>query len=256
MSTPPFGAGGSQSHIITNAARIGHHLGSRLAPGVSGPWHRLQRAAAVHPNRKTGSSDGIWKVLRHGKFVVGVVVTFRSKRPLHQAIHASSGRVSPMAVEHENEDVSIGDEIRCLLDAGWTWDGDKLVHPEHKDVWTMYIRTFSHMSRVEQVRRRDRSKPYERAQPARTGLIAAMVKADCFRDRHPSPSRSPFRQLRDHAMKRDPIQHRQLARRHRVSWGRVCRFEGSQRPLGQQHLQHHLGLALDLDLVCLPPLGV
>ncbi len=55
-----------------------------------------------------------------------------------------------MGDEYETESVSIGDEIRCLLDAGWTWDGDKLVHPEHKDVWTMYIRTFSHMSRVEQ----------------------------------------------------------------------------------------------------------
>ncbi len=54
-----------------------------------------------------------------------------------------------MADEQENPGVSIGDEIRCLLDAGWTWDGDKLVHPKHKDVWAKYERTFSHKSRVE-----------------------------------------------------------------------------------------------------------
>jgi hypothetical protein len=45
--------------------------------------------------------------------------------------------------------VTIGEEIQCLLAAGWTWDGDKLVHPRDKDVWTMYKRTFSRMSRVE-----------------------------------------------------------------------------------------------------------
>ena len=46
--------------------------------------------------------------------------------------------------------VTIGEEIKCLLAKGWTWDGDKLVHPLHKDIWTMYKRTFSHTSRVEQ----------------------------------------------------------------------------------------------------------
>ena len=44
--------------------------------------------------------------------------------------------------------VTIGEEIQCLLAAGWTWDGDKLVHPKNKDVWTMYKRTFSHTSRT------------------------------------------------------------------------------------------------------------
>jgi hypothetical protein len=33
---------------------------------------------------------------------------------------------------------TIGEEIQCLLAAGWSWDGDKLVHPQHKDVWTRY----------------------------------------------------------------------------------------------------------------------
>jgi len=36
--------------------------------------------------------------------------------------------------------VTVGEEIRCLLDAGWTWDGDKLVHPTHNGIWTMYKR--------------------------------------------------------------------------------------------------------------------
>jgi hypothetical protein len=36
--------------------------------------------------------------------------------------------------------VTIEEEIRCLLDAGWAWDGDKLVHPTHKEIWRMYQR--------------------------------------------------------------------------------------------------------------------
>ena len=45
-----------------------------------------------------------------------------------------------MADGQEYPGVSIGDEIRCLLDAGWTWDGDKLVCPHAKDTWTRYKR--------------------------------------------------------------------------------------------------------------------
>ena len=45
-----------------------------------------------------------------------------------------------MADEQVNELVTVGEEIRCLLDAGWTWDGDKLVHPTHNGIWTMYKR--------------------------------------------------------------------------------------------------------------------
>jgi hypothetical protein len=52
-----------------------------------------------------------------------------------------------MADEHVTPGVSIGDEIRCLLDAGWTWDGDKLVCPHAKDTWTMYKRIDSNKVR-------------------------------------------------------------------------------------------------------------
>ena len=45
-----------------------------------------------------------------------------------------------MAGGQENSGVSIGDEIRCLLDAGRTWDGGKLVCPHAKDTWTRYKR--------------------------------------------------------------------------------------------------------------------
>jgi len=34
-----------------------------------------------------------------------------------------------MADEQVDERVTVGEEIRCLLDAGWTWDGDKLSIP-------------------------------------------------------------------------------------------------------------------------------
>ena len=39
--------------------------------------------------------------------------------------------------------VSIAEEIQCLLDAGWTWDGNKLVHPRDNDIWRMYTKVDS-----------------------------------------------------------------------------------------------------------------
>ena len=43
----------------------------------------------------------------------------------------------------EDVAVTIGEEICCLLAAGWTWDGDKLVHPTHKEAWRLYQRVDS-----------------------------------------------------------------------------------------------------------------
>ncbi len=54
-----------------------------------------------------------------------------------------------MTEAQDDAAATIGEEIQCLLAAGWTWEGDKLVHPKYKDVWTMYQRTFSHASRTE-----------------------------------------------------------------------------------------------------------
>jgi hypothetical protein len=39
--------------------------------------------------------------------------------------------------------VSIREEIQILLDAGWTWDRNKLVHPSDKSIWRMYTRVDS-----------------------------------------------------------------------------------------------------------------
>jgi hypothetical protein len=55
-----------------------------------------------------------------------------------------------MADGQEDAGVTIGEEIRCLLAAGWTWDGDKLVHPGDKDCWTMYKRIDANKIRREQ----------------------------------------------------------------------------------------------------------
>jgi hypothetical protein len=46
----------------------------------------------------------------------------------------------PLIPEVVDANVSIPAEIQCLLDAGWTWDGDKLVCPRDKDIWRMYKR--------------------------------------------------------------------------------------------------------------------
>jgi hypothetical protein len=55
-----------------------------------------------------------------------------------------------MADGQEDAGVTIGEEIHCLLAAGWTWNGDKLVHPGDKDCWMMYKRVDSHKIRLEQ----------------------------------------------------------------------------------------------------------
>jgi hypothetical protein len=43
-------------------------------------------------------------------------------------------------LENVDAGVPIPAEIQCLLDAGWTWDGDKLVHPKARDIWRKYQR--------------------------------------------------------------------------------------------------------------------
>src|SRR3954462_11232281 len=49
----------------------------------------------------------------------------------------------PLIPEVADAGVTIPEEIRCLLDAGWAWDGDKLVHPQDKGIWRMYKRVVS-----------------------------------------------------------------------------------------------------------------
>jgi hypothetical protein len=53
---------------------------------------------------------------------------------------------------HDGNRVTIGEEIQCLLAAGWTWDGDKLMHPGSKETWVRYQRgeTSGIGARVEQ----------------------------------------------------------------------------------------------------------
>jgi hypothetical protein len=58
-----------------------------------------------------------------------------------------------MADEQEDVAVTVGEEIQCLLAAGWTWNGDKLVHPGDADCWTMYKRIDSNKIRREQFER-------------------------------------------------------------------------------------------------------
>lgn len=48
-------------------------------------------------------------------------------------------------MSHRKEDagVSIGEEIECLVAAGWRWDGDTLIHPKNEDIWIAYRRADS-----------------------------------------------------------------------------------------------------------------
>jgi hypothetical protein len=49
----------------------------------------------------------------------------------------------PLIPQATEVGVTISEEIRSLLDAGWGWDGDKLVHPQDKGLWRMYKRVDS-----------------------------------------------------------------------------------------------------------------
>jgi hypothetical protein len=49
--------------------------------------------------------------------------------------------------------VPLAEEIRCLVEAGWTWDGNRLVHPKDKDIWRMYKKVDS--SKIGNSRRLD-----------------------------------------------------------------------------------------------------
>jgi hypothetical protein len=44
----------------------------------------------------------------------------------------------PLIPEVTDVGVTIPEEIQCLLDAGWAWDADTLVHPQDKGLWRMY----------------------------------------------------------------------------------------------------------------------
>ena len=48
-------------------------------------------------------------------------------------------------MSHRKEDtgVSIGEEIECLVAAGWRWDGDTLIHPKNEGIWITYRRADS-----------------------------------------------------------------------------------------------------------------
>jgi hypothetical protein len=39
--------------------------------------------------------------------------------------------------------VTIGEEIECLVAAGWRWNGDTLIHPKNENVWITYRRVDS-----------------------------------------------------------------------------------------------------------------
>ena len=45
-----------------------------------------------------------------------------------------------MADGQADSGVTVGEEIRSLLAAGWKWNGDKLVHPGSENTWVAYKR--------------------------------------------------------------------------------------------------------------------
>ncbi|MBV8525804.1 MAG: hypothetical protein JOY71_27445 [Acetobacteraceae bacterium] len=48
-----------------------------------------------------------------------------------------------MSKRREDAGVTIGEEIECLMAAGWRWDGDTLKHPQNDNIWITYRRADS-----------------------------------------------------------------------------------------------------------------
>jgi hypothetical protein len=48
-----------------------------------------------------------------------------------------------MSKRKEDAGVSIGEEIECLVAAGWMWVGDTLIHPNNENIWITYRRANS-----------------------------------------------------------------------------------------------------------------
>lgn len=40
-----------------------------------------------------------------------------------------------MSNRRQDAGVTIGEEIECLVAAGWRWDGDTLIHPKKENIW-------------------------------------------------------------------------------------------------------------------------
>jgi hypothetical protein len=55
----------------------------------------------------------------------------------------SKRRATAMADGQQDAGMTIGEEIPCLLAAGWRWEKDTLVHPRHRNIWIMYKRVDS-----------------------------------------------------------------------------------------------------------------
>ena len=48
-----------------------------------------------------------------------------------------------MSRRKEDTGVTVGEEIECLVAAGWRWDGDTLIHPKDENIWITYRRVDS-----------------------------------------------------------------------------------------------------------------
>ena len=67
-----------------------------------------------------------------------------------ESAYELADEIYPLVVDAE---VPLAEEIRCLVEAGWTWDGNRLVHPNDKDIWRMYKKVDS--SKIGNSRRLD-----------------------------------------------------------------------------------------------------
>ena len=48
-----------------------------------------------------------------------------------------------MGRRKEDTGVTVGEEIECLVAAGWRWDGDTLINPKDENIWITYRRVDS-----------------------------------------------------------------------------------------------------------------
>jgi hypothetical protein len=124
---------------------------ARILPGLErAALEDLSRRLEVLPTPEPASAA----IGPESRFILGLLRTkLMAIGPVVDSAGWAELGFEEMAYEQEDAAVTVGEEIQSLLAAGWTWNGDKLVHPGDKDCWMMYRRIDANKIRSEQFER-------------------------------------------------------------------------------------------------------
>jgi hypothetical protein len=100
---------------------------ARILPGLErAALEDLSRRLEVLPTPEPASAA----IGPESRFILGLLRTkLMAIGPVVDSAGWAELGFEEMAYEQEDAAVTVGEEIQSLLAAGWTWNGDKLVHP-------------------------------------------------------------------------------------------------------------------------------